>query len=89
MWHVSVAPASKIALSPNTLRAWALRELDGVGDVTRGQWEEWTGRAYHVRRRLSEAEEAVIGPAVDIRGKPEALERLAAVRKWLPAGWIE
>ena len=31
--------------------------------------------AFHVRRRLSAVEEARIGPALDIRGTPEARQR--------------
>jgi len=31
--------------------------------------------AFHVRRRLSAAEQAGVGPAVDIRRSPEAISR--------------
>ena len=73
----------------DTLRRIALGALRGVGDVSRGEWEEWTGRAYHVRRRLSAHEQQSVGNVVDIRGTPEAALRLAAVRHLLPAGWTE
>jgi len=33
------------------LRATAEAALAGVGDATVGEWREWTGRAYHLRRR--------------------------------------
>lgn len=35
--------------------------------------------AFHVRRRLSVAEERAVGPAVDIRGTDEARARAAAL----------
>jgi hypothetical protein len=49
-----------------------------------GQWVEWTGYAYHVRRRLTKAEQSVVGAAVDLRGTPEAASRFEAVRALLP-----
>ena len=39
---------------------------------------------YHIRRRLSAAEEARVGPVVDIRGTEEARRRYLAVRGRLP-----
>jgi hypothetical protein len=33
--------------------------------------------AFHVRRRLSAAEQALVGPALDIRRTPEAIRRAA------------
>jgi hypothetical protein len=61
--------------------AYAL--LTGVGD--RGQeWTEWTGYAYHLRRRLRPGEEAGIGPAVDCRGTAEGLRRFEAAKGVLP-----
>jgi hypothetical protein len=53
----------------------ALAELDGLGDAGRGEWREWSGVAFHVRRRLSAVEELDVGPAVDIRGTREATSR--------------
>jgi len=67
----------------------AFAALAGVGSSLLGEWEEWTGRAYHVRRRLRPEETAVTGPVLDIRGTSEAATRLAAVARWLPAGWTE
>lgn len=56
----------------------AMRVLAGVGDASLGQWEEAGERAYHLRRRLSAAEEALVGPAVDLRGQCEFQLRLEA-----------
>jgi hypothetical protein len=53
----------------------ALAELDGLGDPVRGEWREWSGTAFHVRRRLSAVEELDVGPARDIRGTREATKR--------------
>jgi hypothetical protein len=53
--------------------------LEGVGDEVAGQWEEYTGKAFHVRRRLTLEEQDLIGPAVDVRGTPEALSRINAI----------
>jgi hypothetical protein len=55
----------------------ALRVLDGLGDPTLGEWREWTGRAFHIRRRLTPAEESVVGPVVDVRGTEDARRRAA------------
>lgn len=48
--------------------------LEGVGVKSR-QWEEWTGTAFHLRRRLTNGEQAAIGEAVDIRFTEEAIAR--------------
>ena len=66
MWHASAAHAPEAVL-----RLAAIGALDGVGDASRGEWHEWTGKAYHVRRRLNEREEFVTGPVRDIRGTEE------------------
>ena len=79
MWHVSVR-------HPNIFRARDLcyRELLGVGDALLGEWTEVL-QSFHLRRRLSAAEELRVGPVVDIRGTPEAERRWkaspAAVRR--------
>lgn len=65
------------------LRRCALDALMGVGDKVRGQWEEWTGQAYHVRRRLSADEQRRVGDAVDIRGSKEAITRRDALGAYL------
>jgi hypothetical protein len=36
---------------------------------------EWSGRAYHLRRRLSEREQRHVGPVVDVRRTSEAWTR--------------
>lgn len=66
------------------LKAVALAALDGVGDADLGQWLEWSGYAFHVRRRLTVIEKAHIGEAVDIRGTAEAERRRQAVLPFLP-----
>jgi hypothetical protein len=53
----------------------AERQLTGVGDATLGEWREWTGYAFHLRRRLSAREQRGVGPVVDIRGTAEAQAR--------------
>lgn len=53
--------------------------LDGVGDEVSGQWEEYTGKAFHVRRRLTIEEQKPIVPAVDIRGTTEARNRINVI----------
>lgn len=88
VWHASTAP-NGITLSAEFLRAAALDELAGVGDPELGEWHEWSGYAHHVRRRLTPAEAATVGPVRDIRGTYEATKRLAAVRRHLPAGWAQ
>jgi hypothetical protein len=58
----------------------ALRQLTGVGDATLGEWREWTGRAFHVRRRISTAEQRRSRLVVeDVRRTPEAARRAAAL----------
>lgn len=74
MWHASVA-AHGLPLGPATLERRARAELDGVGDAELGEWTDWTGRAFHLRRRLSASEEAVVGPVIDIRRTEEARRR--------------
>lgn len=71
VWHASVSGFSRASS-----RAKCLAALDGVGDESRGQWEEVGRTAYHVRRRLSAEEERIIGEAVDIRGTEEARRRV-------------
>jgi hypothetical protein len=73
----------------DTLRAVALRTLDGVGDATLGQWEERGRLALHVRRRLTIDEARRIDGVKDIRGTPDALKRFERMRPHLPPGWTE
>lgn len=48
------------------------------------QFEEYTGYAYHVRRRLSHDEQAKIGDALDCRGTDEWEKRFEQVKAKLP-----
>lgn len=60
-------------------RAIAYRALNGVGDLSLGQWEETgNGGVIHVRRRLSDQERVLAGglEVRDIRGTPEETARL-------------
>lgn len=86
VWHVSVASPG-LPLRAR-LEAECERQLTGVGDATLGEWREWTGRAFHLRRRLSVREQRAVGPVVDIRGTPEArqrAERLGSLLAYAPA----
>lgn len=52
--------------------------LEGVGSPDLGEWSEWTGVAFHLRRRLTPDEQARVGDAVDLRGTAEARRRVLA-----------
>lgn len=71
-------------MGEQALRQHALASLDGVGDASLGQWEEWSGTAYHIKRRLSAAEQAIVGDAKDIRKTKEADTRRSAALRFLP-----
>jgi hypothetical protein len=81
VWHVSVASPG-VPLR-HRLEAECEQQLRGVGDVSLGEWREWTGRAFHLRRRLSPREQRHVGPVVDIRRTPEALQRAQRLGSWL------
>ncbi len=87
MWHASAAVLLGFQTDQEKLRRCALVALIGVGDETLGQWEEWTGRAYHIRRRLTLLEQKGIGDVKDIRGTAEQERRYQAVRPFLPFGY--
>lgn len=76
-------------MAPESLGKLAMRALHGVGSRERGEWHEWTGKAYHVRRRLNAKEQATVGDVLDVRGKPEAMERFAAIQSVLPQQAVE
>ena len=78
MWHVSVSP-QQTPLGVATLERVARKEIEGVGDASLGEWMELTGKAFHLRRRLSEVEAVNVGPVVDIRRTPEAARRARAL----------
>src|SRR5258707_6006117 len=82
VWHASVAARGGLPIRA-ALALEAERQLAGVGDQALGEWHEWTGRAYHIRRRLSAREEQQTGPVADIRGTAEARERARAVGSML------
>lgn len=71
-------------MGEQALRQYALEALSGVGDADKGQWEEWSGTAYHIKRRLSLGEQQQIGDTKDIRGTREAEDRWKAVLRFLP-----
>lgn len=86
MWHASVAPQG-LLLPESFLRKVAFDALDGVGDASLGQWEEAFDRFFHLKRRLSEAEQGLVGAAIDIRGTDEQTKRWLKVRQYLPEGY--
>jgi hypothetical protein len=88
VWHSSVG-ARGMNLGPSTLAAQARKVLYGVGDASLGEWEQWTGRAFHLRRRLSAEEADRVGEVIDVRGTEEAQRRLRPVAHLLPPGWSE
>jgi len=70
------------------LEVEAVRQLEGVGDASAGEWRDWTGRAFHLRRRLSAREARTVGPVLDIRRTREAVmraQRLGALLQLAPA----
>jgi len=88
VWHASV---SRPGWSYEKLKPIALRQLRSVGDAHLGEWEEWTGRALHIRRRLTAEEQGSLD-MLDIRNSPEYGVRRAAIAPYLPvelADWQE
>lgn len=86
VWHASAATTGmRLASEYLEAKAYdALGNVGNVGDAGRGEWRDWTGRAFHLRRRLSAEEEMAVGPVVDVRGTPEAVKRYEALRNKLP-----
>lgn len=84
MWHASISPYRSGITRTSTLFAIAERVLEGVGDRFAGEWREVGQCAVHLRRRLTAIEAAEIDPVCDIRGTPEAAERVRAMRRVLP-----
>jgi hypothetical protein len=70
------------------LQAAARLALKGVGDARLGEWEQYTGFAFHIRRRLTPREQRSVGAVVDVRGTPEEERRMAIVQRWMPAGYV-
>jgi hypothetical protein len=78
VWHVSVHPLRAFYGQVMCARR-AEQALAGLGDAGLGEWREWTGFAFHLRRRLSVVEQSRVGPVVDVRRTPEALRRAARI----------
>lgn len=64
------------------------RALRGVGDAALGEWTE-QGTALHLRRRLTHAEAALVGPVRDIRDTEEERMRMEALLAALPVRTLE
>lgn len=80
VWHASIMP--RAPMNVRSVRKLADKVLVGVGDARLGEWEDdrlSSGGAFHLRRRLSESEEARVGPVVDVRLTPEAFRRAKAL----------
>jgi hypothetical protein len=86
VWHASAAMAGDPRKAK--LRKLAEAALAGAGDPRLGEWHEWTGRAYHLRRRLTEREQALVGPVVDCRGTGEFFLRLGSAMDHIPAAAV-
>jgi hypothetical protein len=84
VWHASISVGGDVQ-DPDPLFAQAARVLLGVGDAAAGEWRDVGRIAVHLRRRLTDAEAAIVGPVVDIRGTWEMRKRLNRVRQYLPA----
>lgn len=84
MWHCSIAPIGS-PVPAAVLERIARKQLEGIGAAALGEWTECpTGYAFHLRRRLSAAEQERVGEAVDLRGSAEALARWVACEPALP-----
>lgn len=82
VWHASVAPR-RAYYGAALCEQRAERALASVGDRSLGEWREWSGSAFHLRRRLTVAEQERVGPVKDIRRSPEATRRASELGKWL------
>lgn len=92
VWHASAATMRPEFgdVDMRILRGIAEDALAGVGDRRLGEWTEWTGRAFHLRRRLRAVEQRLVGAVVDVRGDAEEMaRRLQPVAHILPPGWTE
>jgi hypothetical protein len=75
VWHASIAGSILKA----ALEREAERQLLGVGDASLGEWREMGRKAFHIRRRLTEREQRLVGPVEDIRRSDEARMRAGRV----------
>jgi hypothetical protein len=81
VWHCSVS--SQALWTPSSAREDIARDvLSDYGDSNLGEWIEDRPTAFHLRRRLSSAEEETTGCAMDLRGTAEAQKRFERI-KWL------
>lgn len=87
VWHASVASHHSVGASPDRLLGIAAAVLTAVGDAHLGEWRELGDVAVHLRRRLTPAEAAVVGPVRDVRGTWEAQKRVARMERYLPPAW--
>jgi hypothetical protein len=76
VWHASVMP--RRAVGRAFVEQTAHLALLGAGDAALGEWREW-GDAFHIRRRLTDAECALGGclSVRDLRGSDEGRKRMA------------
>lgn len=84
--------SKRLVLPASALELQAERELAGVGDAALGEWRQYRNRTFHLRRRLSDAEAAVVGPVLDIRRTDEARSRVKALGRLVrlaPPGVME
>lgn len=58
--------------------------LFGYGDASAGEWVEDRPRAFHLRRRLTSAEQRHVGDALDCRNSEEGRMRYEAIKTFLP-----
>ena len=77
----STRPCKSFLWAASHFASTRLPHIKDVGDASLGEWDEWAGYAFHVRRRLSAQEQALVGDVLDIRGTPEARQRLHKVRR--------
>ncbi|MXY79730.1 MAG: hypothetical protein F4Y94_08615 [Chloroflexi bacterium] len=86
MWHASTC-AQGPGVHRGHLVAAAYRILAGSGAADLGEWPRWGetpggSPVYHLRRRLTAAERALLpdrGAVRDVRGSTEEVARLATV----------
>ena len=89
VWHASVAALPQVKPIEKYLRRAARKALGGVGDEELGEWTEFTGFCFHLRRRLSAEEQIIVGEVVDVRGTPEALRRFELMKPHIRGPFIE
>lgn len=83
VWHASVRGTGNQPAS--VLRRWAERALQGVGDAALGEWEEMGKSAFHLRRRLSVAEQIEAALSMrDIRRTDEGVRRAREICMIVP-----